>query len=131
MVISLQCLPAWAAVHQQLGMRPHLGHDFLEVVPQVPDAVPNVEGADIRLGSGTIDVFASHAGSTYTTKTDTSDAPVADFRIGHTLPRASTVGSVLLDGAPAAYTTRVTNRGLEVRVKVGVRGSHTLVVTAA
>ena len=107
---------AWAAVHQQLGVRPHLGRDFLEVVPQVPDEVPSVQGADIRLGSGSADVFASHAGSTYTTKTDTSDAPVEDFRIGHTLPRGATVGSVLLDGAPAAYTTRVTNRGLEVWV---------------
>ncbi len=83
---------AWAAVHQQLGVRPHLGHDFLEVVPQVPAGQPSVQGADIRLGSGSADVFASHAGSTYTTRTDTSDAPVEDFRIGHTLPRGSTVG---------------------------------------
>ena len=27
---------AWAVVHQQLGVRPHLGRDWLEVVPQVP-----------------------------------------------------------------------------------------------
>ena len=122
---------AWAAVHQQLGVRPHLGHDFLEVVPQVPAGLPSVAGSDIRLGSGSADVFASHAGNTYTTKTDTSDAPVEDFRIGHTLPRGSTVGSVLLDGAPAAYTTRVTNRGLEVWVRASADEQHTLVVVAA
>ena len=35
---------AWAVVHQQLGVRPHLGHDWLEVVPQVPDGQPRVQG---------------------------------------------------------------------------------------
>ena len=67
----------------------------------------------------------------YTTTTDTSDAPVGTFRIGHTLPRGSAVASVLLDGAAAAYTTRATSRGLEVRVPAGAGQSHTLVVTAA
>ena len=35
---------AWAVVHQQLGVRPHLGHDWLEVVPQVPEGQPSVQG---------------------------------------------------------------------------------------
>ena len=35
---------AWAVVHQQLGVRPDLGHGRLEVVPQVPDGQPSVAG---------------------------------------------------------------------------------------
>ena len=53
---------AWAVVHQQLGVRPHLGHDWLEVVPQVPDGQTSVEGEDIRLGGGSADVVATHDG---------------------------------------------------------------------
>jgi hypothetical protein len=37
---------------------------------------------------------------------------------------------VLLDGAPAEYKTRVTNRGLEVRVPADPGERHVLVVTA-
>ena len=47
---------------------------------------------DIRLGSGSADVLASRAGKRHTTKTDTADAPVRTFRIGHTLPRGSDGG---------------------------------------
>jgi hypothetical protein len=121
---------AWSVVHQQLGVRPHLGHDFLEVVPQVPDGQPSVQGFDIRLGDGSADVLASRDGSAYTTVTDTSNAPVHDFRIGHTLPRGAAVASVQLDGAPAEYTARETNRGLEVWVAADPGERHTLVVTA-
>ena len=66
---------AWAVVHQQLGVRPHLGRDRLEVVPQVPPGQPSVEGANIRLGEGAVDVFAAHAGDRYTTETDTTRRP--------------------------------------------------------
>ena len=63
---------AWAVMHQQLGVRPQLGHAWLEVVPQVPDGQPSVQGENIRLGDGAADVLASHAGNRYTTTTDTS-----------------------------------------------------------
>jgi hypothetical protein len=123
---------AWSVVHQQLGVRPHLGHDWLEVVPQVPDGQTSVEGANIRLGSGSADVQASHVGTRYTTVTDTGEAPVQEFFIGHTLPRGSTVASVELDGQPVTdYESRETNRGLEVRVAADPDEHHTLVVTAA
>ncbi len=123
---------AWAVVHQQLGVRPSLGREWLEVVPQVPDGQPAVEGTNIRLGSGSADVFASRAGKRHTTKTDTADAPVRTFRIGHTLPRGSAVASVTLDGrAVTRYRTRETNRGLEVWVTTDPQRLHTLVVTAA
>ena len=82
----------------------------------MPDGQPSVKGEDIRLGDGSADVLASHAGNRYTTTTDTSGAPVETFRIGHTLPRGSTVASVELDGRPVTdYEQRETNRGLEVR----------------
>ena len=123
---------AWPVVHQQLGVRPHLGRDWLEVVPQVPDGQTSVQGGDIRLGGGSADVLASRAGARYTTETDTSSAPVSTFRIGHTLRRGSTVASVELDGRPVTgYQARETNRGLEVRVPADPRERHTLVVTAA
>jgi hypothetical protein len=122
---------AWPVVHQQLGVRPQLGHDRLDVIPQVPEGQPSVQGADIRLGDGSADVLASHDGDRYTTVTDTSGAPVRDFRIGHTLPRGSTVASVVLDGSAVdAFETRETNRGLEVWVGAEPQRRHTLVVTA-
>ena len=50
--------------------------------------------------------------------------------LGHTLPRGATVSGVVLDGhALTDWTTRTTNRGLEVTVPTKA-GTHTLVVTA-
>jgi hypothetical protein len=121
---------AWPVVRQQLGVRPHLGRRFLEVVPQVPDGEQRVQGGNIRIGRGAADVLAARDGNRYTTVTDTDDTRVRDFRIGHTLPRGSQVASVRLDGRPASYTTRTTNRGLEVRVRTSADRRHTLVVTA-
>jgi len=123
---------AWSVVHQQLGVRPDLGRGRLEIVPQVPDGQASVAGSDIRLGSGSADVGAARAGARYTTTTDTRSVPVTVFRIGHTLPRGSTVASVELDGRPVADARkRETNRGLEVWVKADPGRRHTLVVTAA
>ena len=123
---------AWPVIHQQLGVRPHLGRDRLEVMPQVPDGQARIEAEDIRLGGGSADVLAARSGARHTTTTDTSDAPVATLLLGHTLPRGSAVASVELDGAlVTGYTTRETSRGLEVRVAADPGGRHTLVVTAA
>ncbi|MEO8689871.1 MAG: glycogen debranching protein [Solirubrobacteraceae bacterium] len=122
---------AWAAVHQQLGVRPQLGHDWLEVVPQVPEGQTRVAGEDIRLGDGSVDVAATHTGTRYTTTTDTRGAPVRTYLIGHTLPRGAHVASVQLDGTTVtSYESRTTNRGLEVRVPASPRRRHALVVNA-
>ena len=121
---------AWGVVHQQLGVRPHLGQDRLEVVPQVPDGQSRVAGEDIRLGNGSVDVAATHTGTRYTTITDTRRAPVRTYKIGHTLPRGATVSSVKLDGSPVPFESRTTNRGLEVRVPAAPDKRHTLVVEA-
>ena len=121
---------AWAVVHQQLGVRPDLGHGRLEIMPQVPEGQPSVQGADIRLGRGSADVLAAHDGSATRPSTDTGDARCARSAIGHTLPRGAEVASVVLDGRHGdAATSAETNRGLELRVAASPRERHTLVVT--
>jgi hypothetical protein len=119
----------WPVVHQQLGVRPDLGRGRLTVVPQLPSDAP-IAGRRIQLGDGALAlVQASRAGDTYRTTVDLGDAPVDRFDIGHTLPRGSTVDSVLLDGSPVDYRTDLTNRGLEVLARAPASGTHELVVT--
>jgi hypothetical protein len=112
-------------VHQQLGVRPDMGRDTVEVVPQLPSSAP-IAGRDIRLGKSSIDVAASRTGKRYRTEVD---AHVKHLRIGHTLPRGSEVRSVTLDGRRVHWRARTTNRGLEVTAQAG-RGDHVLVVEA-
>jgi len=124
----------WPVVSQQLGVRPDLGNGNLEVVPQVPpqEQGQTISGSNILLGSGSnagsIDVGAYAGGHTYRT-TVTLRLP-AHLTIGHTIPLGATPASVTLDGAPALYTIRDTNRGREVLVDAGSsEGPRTLVVT--
>ena len=113
----------WPVVHQQLGVRPDMGRDALEVVPQLPSSAP-IAGRDIRVGKGSVDVAASRSGNRYRTEVD---AKVKRLRIGHTVPRDADVRSVTLDGKRVRWDERTTNRGLEVTVEAG-RGDHTVVV---
>ncbi len=123
---------AWSVVHQQLGVRPFLGDDALQVVPQVPDGQPSVAGSNIRLGDGSVDVFASHSGNTYTTRLQTHGLQLRSLEIGHTLPAGSTPATVLLDGHAAQnVSVRQTNRGVEVTAPGSPDGQHTLTVTTA
>jgi hypothetical protein len=123
---------AWSVVHQELGIRPSLGRHWLEVVPQLVDGAKRASAANVRLGTGAADVHASRTGSSYLTKADASGVPgLQTFWIGHTLPRDATIRSVRLDNRKANdYETRVTNRGLEVRVEADPDDVHTLRVTA-
>ena len=90
----------------------------LQVVPQVPPDQPSVAGSNIRLGRGSVGVFASHSGARYTTKVDATRTPVHELVIGHTLPRGSRPEEVRLDGRRVKhYDARVTNRGLELTVR--------------
>jgi hypothetical protein len=119
---------AWSVVHQQLGVRPYLGYGALQVVPQVPAGEPSVAGSNIRLGDGSVDVFASHAGSQYTTTLRTGRLGLRSLWIGHTLPAGSRPRTVRVDGRRADHVSvRTTNRGVEVSVRVG-GGMHTLTV---
>jgi len=123
---------SWAVVHQELGIRPSLGRHWLEVVPQLVDGASRASASNVRLGQGAADVHASRDGSAHTTKVDAAGVPgLETLWVGHTLPRDATVASVQLDGAPVTdYESRVTNRGLEVRVAADPGSMHTLVVTA-
>jgi hypothetical protein len=117
----------WPVVHQQLGVRPDLGRDALEVVPQLPSSAP-IAGRDIRLGRDELAlVAASRDGARYSTTVDARKSPVKELTIGHTLPRGSDVRSVRLDGRSVSWDERETNRGLEVTVETR-RGEHTVVV---
>jgi hypothetical protein len=121
----------WPVVHQQLGVRPFLPYRQLQIVPQVPTGQPSVAGSNIRLGSGSVDVFAARSGHRYTTRVSTTGLPLRTLVIGHTLPSGSSVRSVRLDGrAVRQFGLRNTNRGLEVTVPVRRGGRHTLVVRA-
>ena len=120
---------AWSVVHQGLGVRPDLGRDRLEIMPLVPGDQP-LQGSNIRLGDGSVDVQASHTGDRYVTTAAQHGAGITTLLLGHTLPAGAEVARVTLDGrATDDYTTRETSRGLELRVEAGPRGRHTLVVT--
>jgi hypothetical protein len=123
---------AWPVIHQQIGLRPDLGHDLVSVVPQVPEDQPSVEATNVRLGRGAIDVHAAHSGSTYSTVVDASDTPGRSLVVGHTLPRGSRPAVVRLDGREVtSYDARLTNRGLEVTVAARPGKRHVLEVVAA
>jgi hypothetical protein len=122
---------AWPVVHQQLGVSPDLGRDAVAVVPQVPDGQPRVEGSDIRLGRGSIDVVASHAGKAYTTRVNARELPAKWLALGAVLPAGSQPRGVRLDGRRLRhYLARTTDRGVEVTVRARSGGVHTLAVTA-
>jgi hypothetical protein len=122
----------WPVIHQQLGVQPDLGHSRVSVVPQVPANQPSVQGTNIRLGKGSIDVRAAHSGSRYTTEIDASATPGRSLVIGHTLPRGSRPAAVRLDGRRVhRYRVRTTNRGVEVTVPARPGRRHVLQVTAA
>ena len=89
-----------------------------------------VPGKDIRLGGGSADVLATHAGSSYSTEITTSRGVGADdVEIGQTLPSGTQPTSVLLDGHVVhRYQVAQTNRGTEVTVPT-TAGHHTLTVT--
>jgi hypothetical protein len=113
--------------HQQLGVRPDLGNGRLEVTPQVPPYETSLSGANIRLGSGSVDVLAAHSGHQYTT---TARLRVAvRLRLGATLPFGAHIGSVQLNGRPVAYQVRRTNQGLEVVANAGHLTTRTSTLT--
>jgi hypothetical protein len=122
----------WSVIHQQLGVRPFLNDSELQVVPQVPPGQPSVAGSNIRLGRGSVGVWAAHSRAGYTTKVDATRTPVHELLIGHTLPRDARPATVRLDGQRVShYDATLTNRGLEVTVSAKPGEQHTLTITTA
>jgi hypothetical protein len=122
---------AWAVVHQWLGVRPDLGRQRVEFVPQVPQGQTSVQGQDIRLGGGSADVLAAHTGSSYRAEINTTKGVGADeVVIGYALPSGAQPAAVVLDGRPVHnYQVLPTNRGAEVTIST-TAGHHTLAITA-
>jgi len=110
----------WPVVNQQLGVDPQLGHGLLEVLPDVPPGQSSVSGSNIRVGTGSVDVTATHQGSSYTTTVTASLS--CTLHVGATVPAGATVHNVTLNGAPAHYTVRDTNAGREVMVSTPCGG---------
>jgi hypothetical protein len=104
----------WPVVHQQLGVSPQLGRGLLEVLPAVPPGQSSVSGRNIKAGTGSIDVAATHHGSSWTT---TVTARLAcTLHAGATLPGGARIHLVTLNGSRATYTVRDTNAGRQVIV---------------
>jgi hypothetical protein len=120
----------WPVVHQQLGVDPDLGHGRLAVVPDLPPDQPRIAGANIRLGTGSLDVTATRTGGTLRTEVRTDVR--GTLTIGAVLPAGRAVASVRLDGHPVSYRLVTTDRGTELRVDAGTAGGrYTLTVTSS
>jgi hypothetical protein len=117
----------WPVVHQQLGVRPDMGRDELEVVPQVPEGQPGLSGDNIRLGDGSVNVSAERERNTYRTTVE-PNVTLQRLTIGYAVPSGKRVSSVTLDRSPVSYSVRETNRGEEVLVDAPTTGVHTLEV---
>ncbi len=118
----------WPVVHQQLGVDPQLGDGLLEVLPSLPSGQQSVSGSAIRISSGSIDVAATHSGTTWTS-TVTSRLSCA-LHAGVTLPAGTTVRSVTLNGAPVKYSVRDGNSGRQVIVATSCGSTARVTVVA-
>ena len=114
----------WPVVHQWLGVSPDLGRNRVSVVPQVPASEDSIFGSKIRLGGSSIDVRATHRGSSYATIVDRR-SPVA-LTIGMVLPKNAQIQIIALNGEPVTPQLVQTARGLEARVKVPAGTGRTL-----
>ncbi|MBP2326842.1 hypothetical protein JOF56_007227 [Kibdelosporangium banguiense] len=113
----------WPVVHQQLGVAPDLGNGELAVIPQLPDGQRRISGRDIRLGSGSVDVTATHDGRTYRTDVR-SRALRGDLTVGAVLPQGASVNEVKLNGHRVSYNLVTTTRGTAIHVTA--RGNSAL-----
>jgi len=114
----------WPVVHRQLGARPDMGRGIIEVAPQVPARQDEIEGRQIRIGTGTVRLRARAERSRDRTVAWVS-APGTTVRLGHTLPADARIDRVRLDGKDVQPETRRTTIGLEVTARTGA-GRHTL-----
>jgi hypothetical protein len=110
-----------------LGIRPDLPQGEISIIPELPSTWPNLSINNVRVGNGTVSASTSHAGNQYTT---TATVPRGlRVEIGYALPANSTIVSVQLNGAPAAYRVQDTHRGREVIVTTNSGQPLQLVIT--
>jgi hypothetical protein len=117
----------WPVVHYQLGVAPDVGRKRVRIVPQIPDGQSHVSGRNIRLGVGSVAVFAARTSDRLTTLV--RQTRPWRLTVGALLPEGAHISSVRLDGHPVTYRVVTTARGQEVRVNGGrARGATRLVV---
>ena len=99
---------------------------------RLDDGQPSVQGSNIRLGTGSADVFASHSDGRYVTKVSLDGLRLHRLLLGATLPSSARVAAVYLDGRRLKhYGAERTNRGLEVTAQPHGRGGwHSLQVVS-
>jgi hypothetical protein len=96
----------------------------------VPPYQRAIAGRKIRIAKRSVTVIATHSGKRYGTRVR-SLARLRRLLIGHTLPPATKIARVTLDGRKVGFRTRITNRGVEVTVRVRTPNRrHALVVRA-
>jgi hypothetical protein len=117
----------WPVIHQQLGVAPDLGNGALSVVPLVPAGQRSIAGSDILVGSGHVDVRATHEGKVLSVTVNA--AVKCQLSLGVILPDGAKVASARLDGRPAGTQRIHTARGDQLIVNTRASGRHTLEVT--
>jgi hypothetical protein len=73
------------------------------------------------VGTGSVDVAASHRAHTWTATVTGRLACM--LHVGATLPAAAKVSAVTLNGAPAPFVIRDSNRGRQVLVSASCSGT--------
>ncbi len=121
----------WPVVRHYLGLRPDMGRKQLQVIPQIPEDFPRIEGENIRLGEdGAVAVSATVPGKAglYRTRVSPS-ADIAELSVGHVIPPNAEIETVRLDGeATDEYEVRMTTRGKEVSVNASPDQDHVFLV---
>ncbi|NWF69816.1 MAG: glycogen debranching protein [Chloroflexi bacterium] len=116
----------WPLVRHFLGVDPHAPTRVLCITPQLPADWPSLAVRQLRVGEDTLSVTVEQAAGEYRTTVEL--AAGWTLFIGHTLPAASRIRAVTLDGAAVDYTLLDTTRGREVRVQTPSGDPHTVVV---
>ena len=104
----------WPVIYHFLGVRPDIPKGEVSVIPSLPPTWPTLSAQNLRISHASLSASATHNWNRYTTVVS---APFG-FRIhiGYALPAKSILAEVTLNGRPASYEIRDTDRGREVIV---------------
>jgi hypothetical protein len=106
----------WTVVNDLLGVTPDVPRHAVAVVPEVPASWPSLSVSNLRVGSGSLAVTASHRAGAY--RTQVSGAGGLSLTLGTVLPAGAKPASVTLNGKPVHYQQVATTRGNAVEVTV-------------